>query len=158
MAKSIWTQIGTWAFIIGILVALVVGIYHGITNENYLNEEFKEDGRDQTKVDKAYEDRFFYTDTGATVAWVLVALGAVIGILSFFGKGTITGKEVPGFLFAGIGLVVMGGVFPVITLSYRLQPYIGSLLSGVSISMAIFVAPAVGIFAIKAIWDMGKDV
>jgi hypothetical protein len=32
------------------------------------------------------------------------------------------------------------------------------LLSGVSMSIAIFIAPAVGILAIKAIWDIGKDV
>ena len=38
-----------------------------------------------------------------------------------------------------------------------LKPWIGSLLQGVSWSLSIFVAPAVGILAIKAIWDMGKD-
>jgi hypothetical protein len=41
---------------------------------------------------------------------------------------------------------------------FSIGPWIGSLLSGVSMSLAIFIAPAVGILAIKAIWDIGKDV
>jgi hypothetical protein len=31
------------------------------------------------------------------------------------------------------------------------------LLSGISLPLAIFIAPAVGILAIKAIWDIGKN-
>ena len=52
----------------------------------------------------------------------------------------------------------MGSVFTGITNVYPLTPWIGSLLSGLSLSLSIFVAPVVGILAIKAIWDMGKDV
>jgi len=55
---------------------------------------------------------------------------------------------------AGIALVVMYGVFQFVTI----KPYIGSLLAGISMSLAIFVAPAVGILSIKAIWDIGKEV
>ncbi|MDH7507119.1 MAG: hypothetical protein QHH15_04965, partial [Candidatus Thermoplasmatota archaeon] len=69
------------------------------------------------------------------------------------GKGTITKGEIPGFLLAAIGLVVMYGVFKGITL----KPWIGSLLNGLSLSISIFVAPAVGILAIKAIWDIGRS-
>ena len=56
---------------------------------------------------------------------------------------------------AGIALVVMGGVFR--TYYTFLNPLIGALLTGISMSLAIFVAPAVGILAIKVIWDIGKD-
>jgi len=97
---------------------------------------------------------FFGTETGGAVAWVLAILGAIVGILAFMGKGTITEKEVPAFLMAGIALVVMYGVFQFVTI----KPYIGSLLAGISMSLAIFVAPAVGILSIKAIWDIGKEV
>jgi hypothetical protein len=38
-----------------------------------------------------------------------------------------------------------------------ITPWIGSLLSGVSMSLAIFVAPTVGILAVRAIYNMGKD-
>jgi hypothetical protein len=132
-------KIGSWAFIIGIAIAGVIGLYQGITMEEDILTSF------------------FMTDFGGWIAWFLVILGAIVGILAALGKGTITSKETPGFLLAGIALVVMGGVFPAIVAVYGLQPYIGSLLAGVSVSMAIFVAPAVGLLAIKAIYDMGKD-
>jgi len=139
MAKEdMMLKLGSWAFLGGIAIALIVGIYQAYTLES-------------TTV-----AAFFGTETGGAVAWVLAILGAIVGILAFMGKGTITEKEVPAFLMAGIALVVMYGVFQGANLT--LTPYIGSLLAGISLSLAIFVAPAVGILAIKAIWDIGKEV
>ncbi len=135
MAKEdMMLKLGSWAFLIGIVIALIVGLYQAYTLESGNN--------------------FFGTDAGGWVAWILAIIGAIVGILAFFGKGTITEKEVPAFLMAGIALVVMYGVFQGI----KMSPLIGSLLHGVSMSLAIFVAPAVGILAIKAIWDIGKEV
>jgi hypothetical protein len=54
---------------------------------------------------------------------------------------------------AGIALLVMYAVFK----GFSIKPWIGSLFQGVSQSLAIFIAPAVGILAIKAIWDIGKE-
>jgi len=136
MAKDMYTKIGSWAFLIGIMIALIVGIYQAYTLES------------------TTATAFFSTDAGGIIAWILAAIGGIVGILAFMGKGTITEKEVPAFLMAGIALVVMYGVFQGVTIT----PFIGSLLAGVSLSLAIFVAPAVGILAIKAIWDIGKEV
>lgn len=137
MAKEdMMMKYGTWAFLIGILIALIVGIYNAYTIES-------------TTV-----THFFEEDAGGWVAWLLAIIGVIVGLLAFFGRGTITEKEVPGFLMAGIALVVMYGVFQGITIT----PYIGALLWGISESLAIFVAPAVGILAIKAIWDIGREV
>ncbi|MCJ7572095.1 MAG: hypothetical protein MUO82_09515 [Candidatus Thermoplasmatota archaeon] len=139
MAESkMMSKIGTWAFIIGIIIALIVGLYQAYTIEG-----------------KSYSTGFFGTDTGGIIAWVLAAIGAIIGILAALGKGTITKNETPGFLLAGIAIVVMGGVF--VGWNNLITPWIGSLLSGISMALSIFVAPAVGILAIKAVWDMGKD-
>lgn len=139
MAKEgdIYIKLGSWTFLIGILIALIVGVYQATTLES-------------TTATAA----FFSTDAGGWTAWLLAIIGAVVGILAFFGKGTITEKEIPAFLMAGIALVVMYGVFQNATIT----PYIGSLLAGISLSLAIFVAPAVGILAIKSIWDIGKEV
>jgi len=133
MAKKddMMVKYGSWAFLGGIALALIVGLYQAYTL-----------------------GAFFGTDAGGWVAWLLAILGAIVGLLAFFGKGTITAKEVPAFLMAGIALVVMYGVFKDVAIT----PYIGSLLAGISLSLAIFVAPAVGILAIKAIWDIGKDI
>ncbi len=142
----IMTKVVSWAFILGAIIALIVGLIQAASIEASIN--------DPTKVGEI----FFATDNGGLVAWALAVLGAIIGVLAVLGRGTITAKEVPGFLIAGIGLLLMGSVFTNITNMYQLTPWIGSLLSGVSVSLSIFVAPAVGILAIKAIWDMGKDV
>ncbi len=135
MSNGIMKKVGSWAFILGIIIALIFGLWEAVQLED--------------------DSSFFATDTGGILAWILAILGIIVGILAIMGKGTITKGEVPGFLLAGIGLVVMYGVFNGI--QYTLKPWIGSLLSGISFSLAIFVAPAVGILAIKAIWDMGKE-
>lgn len=136
MAEDTMVKYGTWAFLIGIIIALIVGIYTAYTIESTTMENF------------------FNSDTGGWVAWLLAIIGAIVGILAFMGKGTITAKEVPAFLMAGIALVVMYGVFQ----GMVIKPFIGALLAGISQALAIFVAPAVGILAIKAIWDIGKEV
>ena len=128
-------KVAIWAFIIGALIALLVGLWQAYTIE-----------QQETPV--------FMTDMGGWIAWLLAIIGAIVGILAVLGKGTITKAEVPAFLTAGIALLVMYAVFQ----GFYISPWIGSLLSGVSMSLAIFIAPAVGILAIKAIWDIGKEV
>ena len=145
---GIMTKVGSWAFIIGIIIALIVGLIQASSVETYINEKTAENA----------QNIFFATDNGGIVAWVLAVIGAIIGVLAVLGRGTITAKETPGFLIAGIGLLLMGSVFSGLQGMYELTPWIGSLLSGIAISLSIFVAPAVGILAIKAIWDMGKEV
>ena len=131
-----YVKMGRRAFLIGILIALIVGLYQAWTLESPDASEF------------------FGSDVGGWIAWVLAIIGTIVGLLAFMGKGTITAKEVPAFLMAGIALVVMYGVFQGIII----RPFIGALLWGVSQSLAIFVAPTVGLLAIKAIWDIGKEV
>lgn len=137
MAKDMYTKIGSWAFLIGILIALIVGLYTAYTIEDGGN--------------------FLATETGGWIVWLLAVLGAIVGIIAFMGKGTITAQEGPGFLMAGIALLVMAPAFWGMT-TWITGPWIGGLLAGISMSVAIFVAPAVGLLAIKAIWEIGKDV
>ena len=139
MDKDIYTRIGSLAFLVGILIALLVGGYTAYTIES--------DGLSQS---------FLYTSTGGTVAWILAVLGAIVGLITILGKGTITAKEGPAFLIAGIALIVMAGAFW--GWATVLRPYIGALFAGVSMCLGIFVAPAVGILSIKLIWDIGKEV
>lgn len=93
---------------------------------------------------------------GVYIAWLLIIIGIIVGILAFLGKGTITKEEVPAFLTAGIALLIMYGVFKGVSIT--LTPWLGSLLVGLTFSLALFIAPAVALLAIKAIWDIGKSV
>jgi len=140
MAKDMMGKVAIWAFILGTMIALLVGIWQAYTLETAAN------------------DTLFAmsNNTGGIIAWILAILGAIVGLLAVLGKGTITKAEVPAFLTAGVALLVMYAVFNAI---YLMIPYyIGALLAGVSLALAIFIAPAVGILAIKAIWDIGKNV
>lgn len=124
-------KIGSWAFILGALIAVIVGIYNAFMNNGS------------------------FGDYGGIIAWVLGILGVIVGVLAAMGKGTITKNETQGFLIAGIALVVMGAIFS--GTEFQLEPYIGALLKGISIALSVFVAPAVGILAIKSLWDLGKE-
>ena len=126
-------KVAIWAFIIGTVIALLVGLWQAYTIEE--NQQL-----------------VFETEMGGWIAWILAILGAIVGLLAMLGKGTITKTEVPAFLMAGVALLVMYAVFQ----GFTIDPWIGSLFRGVSQSLAIFIAPAVGILAIKAIWDIGK--
>jgi hypothetical protein len=135
MVKKRYVDLDSWSFLIGILIAVIVGLYQAYTLETGSN--------------------FFNSEVGGWSAWVLTIIGIIVGILAYLGEGTITKKEIPRFLMAGIALLIMGGVFQ--GWHVFLRPYIGALLAGISMSLSIFVAPALGIIAVKTIWDIGKD-
>jgi hypothetical protein len=76
---------------------------------------------------------------------VLIILGLIVGFLN------ITAKETILFLVATIALVVVGNVFaPLTTLSFG--KIVGDILSYV----AVFMAPAAIVAAIKALWAVGR--
>ncbi len=79
-------KIAIWAFIIGALIAVIVGIWQAYTIEQNRNS------------------RLFHKNMGVWIAWVLAILGVIVGVLAFLGRGTITKAEVPAFLMAGIAL------------------------------------------------------
>jgi len=124
--QEMFKKIGSWLFLIGIVVAVIVGVIVGAE---------------------------WYTDTNSYAAALLGVLGFVVGILSFFAIGTITKERVPTFLLGAIALVVIGAISPWTFGNFdALQPYLTQITS----YMAIFAAPAAGLLAIRAIWDAGK--
>jgi hypothetical protein len=100
-------KIGSWLFLIGILLSVIIGIIYGAN--------------------------LWTTDQSWWVSAVLAVLGFVVGLLSFFAVGSITQEKVPTFLIAALLLVGIGAAM-----------------------LAVFVAPAAGLLAIRAIWDAGK--
>ena len=94
----------------------------------------------------------WYTDTNNYVAITLAVLGFIVGVLSFFAVGTITRDKIPTFLIAALLLVGIGATS---TWFNNLQ-VIGPFLSNIAGMIAVFIAPAAGILAIRAIWDVGK--
>jgi len=104
--------IGFWAFIVGLIIAVVGGI---LSPEN------------------------------TVLVVILIILGLIVGLLN------ITGKEILLFLVAAIALIVVGRVFEPLSLLG-----IGRVLDNIVAYIAIFMAPAAVVGAIKALWSVGK--
>jgi hypothetical protein len=128
---DILKKIGSWLFLLGIIVALIAGIIVGFR---------------------------WYTDTGSYITLLLGILGFIVGILSFFAVGQITKEKVPSFLMGALVLVVIAASASVWNtwgfINNKDFIYFFQSLTGY---LAIFAAPAAGVLAIRAIWDSGKS-
>ena len=132
--KSILTKAGSWSFLIGVIVALIVGLAIGAGTLEALDSDTA-------------------GNTEGYIASVLVILGFVVGAVSALGLGTITKEEVTSFLVAAIALVAVG----IGATLFGKIPLIGVYLGGITGSMLLFFAPAAVIVALKTLWDLGKD-
>ena len=127
--ESMWRTIGSWLFLIGIVISIIVGLIVGAD---------------------------LWEDTNNYVALLLAALGFIVGILSFFAVGTITQERVPTFLIAALILIGIGATAESMQASLGQLSILGDLYFGIATMLAIFAAPAAGLLAIRAIWDAGK--
>ena len=116
------SKIGEWAFLIGVLLAVVIGIF-------------------AAKMDPA---------TQGTLSLVLVVLGLVVGFLN------VTEKETTPFLVAAAALMLTGTSVATLN-SIDLGVKLGMYLAGMVSQIAIFVAPAAVVVALKAIQSLAKD-
>ena len=120
-------KVGSWLFLLGILIAVIVGLIVGAD---------------------------WYADSESYVAAILAVLGFVVGILSFLAIGTITQERVPTFLIAALTLVGIGALSS--TWTFGTWSGIEPFFRNITQYIAIFAAPAAGLLAIRAIWDAGK--
>ena len=79
------------------------------------------------------------------VAWLLVILGLLVGILN------ITREEQTAFLVAGLGLLMAS------TAVTALLPTLGTLIASILKNIIAFVAPAVLIVAVISIANLARD-
>jgi len=124
--ESVLKTIGSWLFLIGIVISVIVGLIFGAA---------------------------LWQDTNGYVSMLLAVLGFIVGILSFFAVGTITQEKVPTFLIAALLLVGIGAT----STWFGKLNVVGPYLEQIAGMLAVFVAPAAGLLAIRAIWDSGKS-
>jgi hypothetical protein len=130
MPEDMWGKISGYIFLLGIVVAIIVGLAIGAE----------------------WIDPFASgEETPAYFAVILGLLGFIAGILALLGMGTITKEELPMFMMATIIIIALGA------LSFGNIKWFGSYLEGVVDALGLFIAPLAGLIAIKAIWDVGKD-
>ncbi|BDC35636.1 MAG: hypothetical protein EF806_05655 [Candidatus Methanoliparum thermophilum] len=86
-------------------------------------------------------------DTYGWVILTLVILGLIVGLLN------IAQEEVADFLIASVALVILntlGGLLLLI-------PYVGGYIESIINYIAVFVAPAALVVALKAIFSMARE-
>lgn len=128
--EELLKKIGSWLFLLGILISVIVGIVFAA-------------------------NQTWSVTYSTTVSTLLAVLGFVVGILSFFALGTITKDRVPTFLIAALMLVGIGAAMG--TNFFAQIDYVGPYFYYIAAMIAVFVTPAAGILAIRAIWDAGKS-
>jgi len=114
--KDNWSTIGGYAFLAGLVIAVLAAVYSPIANSG-------------------------------TFA-LLGVLGLIVGLLN------ISDKEVMLFLVASIAFMLaatsLGGVL-------ALTPGLGNYIPAVLRNIVVFIAPAAGVVAIKALYDVAKE-
>jgi hypothetical protein len=115
---------GTMLFVLGIVIAVVIGAAISALDINTIG--------------------------GTTTA--LVVLGAVVGLLAVFKKGTIAKEEITSFLVAAIALIVANSA----GVGLSAIPYIGKEIAAIVGFIAVFVVPIAVIVAIKSVWDIAS--
>ncbi len=108
-------SVGEWSFIGGVILAILIGI-----------------------VPSAFAS---YADL---VAWVLIILGVLVGLLN------IKEKETHEFLLATIALLIAGSA------GLQNLPVIGAYVGPILTNIVTFVAPAAVIVSLKAVYEIAK--
>jgi len=120
-------KISGWLFLLGLVIAVVFGFIIGGN---------------------------LWTDTNNFGAILLVILGFVVGIMTYLALGNISRDKIPTFLLAAIMLVCIA-IGASMEWVYGLN-YIGPYISSIATMLAVFIAPAAGLIAIRAIWEASK--
>ena len=131
--EDMWKTLGSWLFLIGIVVAILIGVIFGIGETVNAN----------------------LADLSTPLGALIAVLGFLVGILSFFALGTITHERIPTFLIGALALVIIGVLSTTWTFGgnwWGLEPFFRNITQ----FLAVFVAPAAGLLAIRAVWDAGK--
>lgn len=125
--ETMFKKISSWLFLVGVLLSVIFGLIFGAN---------------------------LWQDTNNYVALMLVILGFIVGVLTFLAIGNVSHEKIPTFLLAALMLVGIGTAGST-DWFYGLN-YIGPYFTSIATMLAVFVAPAAGLLAIKAIWDAGK--
>ena len=120
-------QIGSYAFLIGAAIALIAGIIAGLGQAELL------------------------TGIEGWIPLVLIILGVVVGFLN------IKDKNMNEFLIASIALIALAGTAGGLSYIDSAIPPFGTLLVAIVQNIAVFVAPATVIVALKAIKSMASE-
>lgn len=132
--ESMIKKLGSWLFLIGLCVALLVGLIFGVGQAMNAN----------------------LTDFEAPLGIIVAVLGFLVGILSFFALGAVTNEKIPTFLIASIILIGLAIAVSQTTWIFGSFRDFAPLFTNITQYLAIFVAPAAIILVIRSLWDAAR--
>ncbi len=132
--ESMLNKVGSWIFLIGICIALLVGLIFGIAKA--------------TNAD--------LTNLEVPLGIIVAVLGFVVGILSFFAIGAVTHEKIPTFLIASIILIGLAIAVTSTTWIFGSFQEFAPLFTNITQYLAIFVAPAAIILVVRSLWDAAR--
>jgi hypothetical protein len=132
--ESMIKKIGSWLFLIGICVALLVGLIFGAGQAMNAN----------------------MTDLEIPLGIIVAVLGFFVGILSFFALGAVTQEKIPTFLIASIILIGLAIAVSQTTWIFGSFRELAPLFTNITQYLAIFVAPAAIILVVRSLWDAAR--
>jgi drug/metabolite transporter (DMT)-like permease len=128
--ETMLKKVGSWLFLIGIGVAVLVGLIFGVGQA--MNANLTD----------------FETPLGI--------IGFLVGILSFFALGAVTQEKIPTFLIASIILIGLAIAVSQVTWIFGSFRELAPLFINITQYLAIFVAPAAIILVVRSLWDAAK--
>jgi uncharacterized membrane protein (UPF0136 family) len=132
--ESMIKKVGSWLFLIGICVALLVGLIFGAGQAMNAN----------------------LTDFETPLGIIVAVLGFLVGILSFFALGAVTQEKIPSFLIASVILIGLAIAVSQTTWIFGSFRELAPLFTNITQYLAIFVAPAAIILVVRSLWDAAK--
>jgi hypothetical protein len=132
--ESMVNKVGSWIFLIGICVALLVGLIFGVGQATNAN----------------------LTDLETPLGIIVAVLGFIVGILSFFAIGAVTHEKIPTFLIASLLLIGLAIAVSSTTWIFGSFRDFAPLFTNITQYLAIFVAPAAIILVIRSLWDAAR--
>jgi len=131
--ESMIKKVGSWLFLIGICMALLVGLIFGAGQAMNAN----------------------LTDYETPLGIIVAVLGFLVGILSFFALGAVTQEKTPTFLIASVILIGLAIAVSQTTWIFGSFQELAPLFTNITQYLAIFVAPA-AIILVRSLWDAAK--
>jgi len=132
--ESMIKKVGSWLFLIGICMALLVGLIFGAGQAMNAN----------------------LTDYETPLGIIVAVLGFLVGILSFFALGAVTQEKTPTFLIASVILIGLAIAVSQTTWIFGSFQELAPLFTNITQYLAIFVAPAAIILVVRSLWDAAK--
>jgi apolipoprotein N-acyltransferase len=127
-------KVGSWLFLIGICVALLVGLIFGVASAMNTN----------------------VTNLETPLGYIVAVLGFIVGMLSFFALGAITHDRIPTFLIASLILIGLGIAVSSTTWIFENFGVFAPIFTNITQYLAVFVAPAAIILVVRSLWDSTK--